>query len=126
MPDQPKILLAEEDATLAQITSFRLELLGYRVECVESAAALFDSVARELPGVIILDMYLPDSSGYVVTQRLSSEERTSRVPIMAFSSSGDLDDVERAFTAGAKEFVVTPYDPAVLQRKLQALLEPVL
>lgn len=44
---------------------------------------------------------------------------------MAFSSSGDLDDVERAFTAGAKEFVVTPYDPAVLQRKLQALLEPV-
>ncbi|MEX2121098.1 MAG: hypothetical protein WD847_16015, partial [Pirellulales bacterium] len=68
-----------------------------------------------------------DHPGHVPArqQRLSSEERTSRVPIMAFSSSGDLDDVERAFTAGAKEFVVTPYDPAVLQRKLQALLEPV-
>jgi CheY-like chemotaxis protein len=126
MADQLKIVLAEEDPTLAEITSFRLELLGYRVECVASAAALFDSVEREPPDLIILDMYLHDINGFVVAQRLATDERTSRVPIMAFSTSGDLDDVERAFTAGAKEFIVTPYDPAVLERKLQALLEPIL
>ncbi len=118
----PTILLIESDPTLAEITAFRLELRGYRVVRAESAQDAFARLEGELPQAILLDTQVAGADGFEIANQLSNNERTSRIPLMVLSSKADLKDVERAYAAGAKDYLVTPYSPAVLESKLERLV----
>ncbi|HEX4416186.1 MAG TPA: response regulator [Lacipirellulaceae bacterium] len=122
MPNQSsQILLIEGDATLLEITAFRLELLGYQVISVDSAERALEWLNDQLPSMIIVDYVLPGMDGVDFINRLSNDTRTSEVPIMFLSTNGDLDDVQKAYNAGADEYLVIPYDPVVLEAKIERL-----
>ena len=121
--DSQTILLVEGDDILAEVTSFRLELLGYRVQHEASAEAALAYIEQSPPGLIILDLYLPGLDGVELVNRLKADDSTTKIPLMVFSVDADLTVVERAFAAGADDYVVIPYDPAVLQEKVARLLE---
>jgi len=53
---------------------------------------------------------------------LSNEPRTSEIPVIYISASSDLDEVQKAYSAGADDFLVIPYDPLVLEDKVAGLL----
>lgn len=115
------ILLIEEEATLREITAFRLELLGLRVVQVGSGADAVELLSTRLPDVILVGHFLPDMSGVELIDRLSNEVRTSDIPVMLLSPNSELEDVQKAFNAGADEYLVTPYDPQILEQKLRRL-----
>jgi len=119
----PQLLFVEEDETLAEITSFRLELLGYGVRTAHTGDEAMRKIDDRLPDLILLDVVLPDMDGIELINRLQNDPATHDVPILIFSADADLDRVERAFAAGANDCLVTPYDPAVLEEKLERLLE---
>lgn len=115
------ILLIEGDSTLLEITAFRLELLGYNVVSFESAEKGLEWLSTQLPGVVIVDHVLPGMDGVEFINRLSNDTRTSNVPIMFLSTNADLEDVQRAYNAGADEYLVIPYDPMILEAKVERL-----
>src|SRR3990170_1479969 len=117
----PQILIVEEDPTLLEITAFRLELLGYGVITQQSAERALEWLRDQLPTLIIVDHMLPGMDGIEFINRLSNDTRTSEIPIMFLSTNGDLDDVQRAYNAGADEYLVIPYDPMVLESKVERL-----
>lgn len=123
--ETPSILLVEEDETLADITAFRLELLGYRVSLARSGEAALQSAHAEKPDLMIVDLYLPGIDGIELINRLRSDNATAAIPVMVFSIDSDLNIVANAFDAGANDYLMTPYDPAVLQEKITKLLEKV-
>jgi CheY-like chemotaxis protein len=123
MPDHsPQILLVEEDRTLLEITAFRLELLGYAVVAQQSAERALDWLRDHLPTLIIVDQVLPGMDGIEFINRLSNDTRTSEIPIMFLSTNADLEDVQRAYNAGADEYLVIPYDPLVMEAKVERLV----
>lgn len=117
----PQILLIEGDPTLLEITAFRLELLGYRVVSRASAELAMEWLKNELPSVIIVDHVLPGVDGVEFINRLSNDTRTSDIPIMFLSTTGDLEEVQKAYNAGADEYLVIPYDPMILESKVERL-----
>ena len=119
------ILLIEGDSTLLEITAFRLELLGYNVVSFESAEKGLEWLAAQLPGLVIVDHVLPGMDGVEFINRLSNDTRTSNVPIMFLSTNADLEDVQKAYNAGADEYLVIPYDPMVLEAKVERLTSAV-
>jgi CheY-like chemotaxis protein len=121
----PKILLIEEDTTLLEITAFRLELLGYDVVTQQSAERALEWLCDKLPSLIIVDHVLPGMDGIEFINRLSNDTRTNEIPIMFLSTKADLDDVQRAYNAGADEYLVIPYDPMVLESKVERLVNAV-
>jgi CheY-like chemotaxis protein len=122
MADQSAtILLIEGDSTLLEITAFRLELLGYQVVSRDSAEHAAEWLNEQLPSLIIVDHELPGMDGVEFINRLSNDTRTSNIPIMFLSTNGDLDDVQNAYNAGADEYLVIPYDPLVLESKVERL-----
>jgi DNA-binding response OmpR family regulator len=122
MPNQsPQILLIEGDATLLEITAFRLELLGYQVISLDTAERAMEWLKDQLPSMIIVDHVLPGLDGVEFINRLSNDTRTSEIPIMFLSTNGDLEDVQKAYNAGADEYLVIPYDPIVLEAKIERL-----
>ena len=124
MPDHKmQILLVEEDPILMEITSFRLELLGFDVVTHPSAERGLEWLREQLPSLVIVDHVLPGMDGTEFINRLSNDTRTAEIPIMFLSTNGDLDDVQKAYNAGADEYLVIPYDPMVLEAKVERLLE---
>jgi CheY-like chemotaxis protein len=122
MPDRtPQILFVEEDPILMEVTAFRLELLGYEVVQQQSAERATEWLKDQLPTLIIVDHVLPGIDGIEFINRLSNATRTSEIPIMLLSTNGDLDDVQKAYNAGADEYLVIPYDPVVLESKVERL-----
>jgi CheY-like chemotaxis protein len=117
-------LLIEEDATLREITSFRLQLLGHEVVELGSGESALLWLSDRLPDVVVVGHYLPDMDGLDLVDRLSNDVRTSELPVMLLSPNAELEDVQKAFNAGTDEFLVTPYDPIVFEKKLGRLLGP--
>jgi DNA-binding response OmpR family regulator len=115
------ILLIEEDPTLADVTSFRLELLGYEVVMLHSAEDAQNWLVDHLPDLVVVGHFLPGMDGMELLNRMSNDVRTSEVPAMLLSPNSDLDDVQKAFNAGAEEFLVTPFDPKTLEEKVDRL-----
>jgi DNA-binding response OmpR family regulator len=115
------ILLVEEEPALLEITAFRLELLGYEVVPHITADAALNWLEGNLPDLIAVG-YLPDMEGVEFLNRVSDNPRTSEAPLLYLSANSDLDEVQRAYNAGADEYLLTPYDPLVLERKVQGLL----
>ncbi|TWT89913.1 Phosphate regulon transcriptional regulatory protein PhoB [Pseudobythopirellula maris] len=121
MGEAKQILLVEEDPTLREITAFRLELLGYVVESRGSAEEALLAIQEGLPDAVVVGHYLPDIDGMELIDRLSNDLRTGDVPVMMLSPNAELDDVQRAFNAGADDYLVVPFDPIVLEQKLLRL-----
>jgi CheY-like chemotaxis protein len=122
MPARRKrILLVEEEAALLEITAFRLLLLGYEVETVAAADAALAWLGDNVPDLIAVG-YVSDMTAVELMNRISDDPRTSDVPVLFLSANSDLDEVQRAYNAGADEYLLTPYDPLVLERKVQGLL----
>src|SRR5688500_3362200 len=122
MPDRPaQILFVEEDLVLMEITAFRLELLGYEVVTHQSAERALEWLKEQLPSLIIVDHVLSGMDGIEFINRLSNDARTGEVPVMLLSTNGDLEDVQKAYNAGADDYLVIPYDPIVLESKVERL-----
>jgi len=123
MPDDaPEILLIVEDSMLAEVARFRLELLGNTVTTVPSAEEGLSRLQNRLPNLIVLDRDLPGMEGTELVRRLKSDERTAGIPALMLSKRAHLGDVQEAFDAGADDYLVTPFDPLVLERKVEALV----
>jgi DNA-binding response OmpR family regulator len=117
----PQILLVEEDQLLSEITAFRLELLGYEVIKVPTAEQAIDFLQHDLPTLMIVDQTLPKMGGIELLNRLSNDIRMSEIPIIFLSTNAELDEVQQAYNAGADEYLVIPYDPTVLEAKVERL-----
>lgn len=123
------IWVIEDDEVLAEVTSFRLELLGYDVEMFFHGEKVMRIVEKRrethggAPDLIILDIAISDTDSVELIHRLRADPLTTEAPIMIFSSDGDLNSVQRTYSAGAHEFLVTPFDPAVLEAKIENLIE---
>ena len=121
--ETPQLLLIEDDETLAEITSFRLELLGYDVKYVHSDDEALKFVEEKIPDLIIIDLAIPGMGGLEVINQLKNNHQTNNIAILAFSTQAELDKVQEAYLAGADDYLITPYDPAVLQKKIELLLK---
>jgi CheY-like chemotaxis protein len=116
------ILLVEPEPVLAEVTAFRLELLGYRMTCVNSAEQALAQVELAIPDLLITDLVLPALDGMGLIERLTTDEATSDLPIMVLSVDADLSQVQQVYQVGAKDFLVVPFHLEVLEEKVAKLL----
>jgi DNA-binding response OmpR family regulator len=83
----PGILLVEDEERLQRVLARTLEQSGYRVEAVATAAEALEAIARERPDVLVLDVNLPDDTGWGVLRELSLRGVTCRtLPTIVLSA----------------------------------------
>ena len=117
-----RLLLVQAEPVLADLTSFRLELLGYQIELVSSGSQAIASIQNSPPDLAIVDTQLPDIDGIEWIARVRSEYSADQLPIIIFSLDPSLETVERAFHAGTQDYLITPFDPTVMEEKIETLL----
>ncbi|KAA1261348.1 Chemotaxis protein CheY [Rubripirellula obstinata] len=102
--------------------SFRLELLGFNVTAVEDGGQAAAEISRSIPDLVIVDTVLRDGDGLEWIARIRTEHAADRLPIIIFSLDPSLETVERAYHAGAQDYLITPFDPTVMEEKIETLL----
>ncbi len=117
-----RIAITEPDALLADLISFRLELLGHEVVTWDTTAVMLTEIGDRQPDLLIVDMHQSDVPGCEAIQGARKKFPNSELPIMAISVDTDLTLVEQAYKAGADDYLITPFDPATLQTKTDNLL----
>lgn len=122
MERAPKILILVSHPVLADVTAYRLRLHDMEPTVLHSAKDLDQKLGESLPDLIMIDLDLADCDGMQITEKLASDEITSRIPVLCMSAEGDLPTAEQAYRAGAREFLVVPYDPIVLEDKVIRLV----
>ncbi|MDX1962079.1 MAG: response regulator [Pirellulales bacterium] len=120
----PLILMLQPEALIAEITAFRLELLGYQVHTVESAAAAETFLNATVPDLILLDMQLPGKSSLTFCERVGNNAAWNQIPLLGMLLDGDLENVQKAFQAGIQDLILIPFDPSVLEEKILHLIQP--
>ena len=117
-----KILLVQSEPVLAELTQFRLELLGYHIELVGSRGEATTAIDASAYDLVIIDTVLPDGDGIEWIAQVRSSNASEQLPVIVFSLDPSLETVERAFHAGANDYLITPFDPTVMEEKIEAIL----
>jgi DNA-binding response OmpR family regulator len=115
-------LIVEAEEVVAEITGFRLELLGFDVGIAHRGEQVNELLQARQPNLFIIDMKLPGISGLALIEQVTASEATGKIPVIAISFDADTDQVQQAFAAGAADYLVAPFDPLVLEDKVAALL----
>lgn len=115
-----RILVIEDNAPLAQGLANNLELEGHTVRCAPDAARGLAEAAGFAPDLIVLDLMLPDQSGYRVLRDL--REGGDHTPVLILTALGDEADKVRGLRVGADDYVTKPFGLMELLARIDALL----
>ena len=121
--DAPSILLVEDDMPTLRLERVILEEAGYEVRVVGSGEEALQSVAKETPDLVMLDIGLPGMDGFTTCERI---RESSQVPVLMVSGRDSADDKARGRSAGATGYLTKPFathDLAKLVNKLLHLFQ---
>jgi two-component system NtrC family sensor kinase len=123
MPEaSPRILIVDDREENRYVLCRVLRQAGYNCVEIDNGAEALEA-AQTLPDLIILDVRLPDFSGYEVCQRIKHDPRTTQISILQISASFvSSEDRARALEAGADGYLTHPIDAMVLVATVRALL----
>lgn len=114
-----RILLVEDDISLVNGLSFAIEKQGFSIDIARSAADADRLWEDEKYALVILDVELPDGTGFAVCKKI---RQTSRVPIIFLTAADEETDVIMGLDIGGDDYITKPFKLAVLFSRINALL----
>jgi DNA-binding response OmpR family regulator len=107
---------------VTDLVNFHLTRAGYRVLTAASGREALDTVARQNPDLIILDLMLPDIDGFGVCEILRRHVATATIPIVILSAWATNDARHLGLELGALDYMTKPFSPKKLVERVQQLL----
>lgn len=113
-----RVLVVDDHQDGAETLGRLLQLMGHQVLIAGSAAEALRAIGTFVPQIVLLDIGLPDMSGYEVARRLREQPDLRSLTLIGLSGYGRDEDIQRAREAGFDRYLVKPVDPAQLRRVL--------
>jgi two-component system, cell cycle response regulator DivK len=118
------VLIGEDEPDNQVILQTVVEsLVGVRAAVAGDGLAVLALVRQERPGMILLDLMMPELDGFEVTRQLKGDPATANIPIVAVSAMARPDDREAALAAGCDDFVRKPFELDDLEAVIRQYLE---
>ncbi len=117
-----KILLIEDDGGVVEVLRKRLEQAGFDTHAEGRGASGLSAAMQQRPDLVILDLGLPDISGYEVCHELRKLYNRWDVPILMLTGMDRPADQLRGYAHGADAYLTKPYEPAELMKTIRLLL----
>lgn len=116
-----KILVIEDESSLAEVLRAKLEKENYQVEVAGDGEKGYKMIKSWQPGLILLDIVMPKMDGYEVLEKLNQDG--DKTPVIIISNSGQPVEIEKTRKLGAVDHLIkTEFDPAEVVEKVKRFL----
>ena len=117
------ILVVDDNPTIRKGLSVRLRASGYEVLFAEDAISATAVLLTDRPDLVILDLGLPAGGGFVVMERLHTNDRVANIPVIVLTGRELEGNRDRALQAGAVAFFQKPVDDSTLLFAIRKALD---
>jgi DNA-binding response OmpR family regulator len=118
--DEPaRVLIVEDDRTVAEVVTRYLEREGFTVESVADGCEALERADAQPPDLVVLDIMLPGLDGLEVCRRLRSR---APIPVVMLTARGSEEDRVLGLELGADDYVAKPFSPRELTARVKAVL----
>ena len=104
----PKILVVDNSSTNILLIQNIFSGSDYQVIPAHSGKEALDILSKEIPDVVLLDIMMPEMDGYEVLEKIVSNERTKDIPVIMVTAKKETEDVKRALSIGALDYIKKP------------------
>ncbi len=109
-----KVLLAEDERNVILGVRTCLDAVGYQIEIVEDGEEALNSIRKEHPDLILLDLLMPKVDGFEVLKEVKGNNDTKNIPVIVLTAKAEEEDRQRAMDLGADSYMTKPFKPQEL------------
>ena len=117
-----RVLIVDDDPDIVQLLTYNLGQAGFRTQSAATGRAALQSIHKDPPDLIILDVMLPDVDGMEVCRTIRQQDVSRRIPILMLTARGEEIDRVVGFELGADDYVPKPFSPRELVLRVKSIL----
>jgi len=117
-----RILVVDDEADITALVAYHLAKAAYRVTTATGGREALDAAGHERPDAVVLDLMLPDLSGYDVLAELRRREETRQIGVLLLTARREERDRIRGLSLGADDYLPKPFSPPELVLRVGAVL----
>lgn len=122
MPDR-NIVIVDDEFEMAQLLKMDLELEHYHVAFALNGREALELIKKVHPDLVLLDISMPEMDGYEVLEQLKANESTKGIPVIILTAKGLEQDIQKGLKLGADDYIVKPFFPALLFKRIKSVLK---
>ena len=117
-----KILIIENHADMREILVRILDLMGFAAITSRNGREGVEKALADKPDLILMDIMMPEISGWEATRILRGNPQTKDIPVLAATVLVRPSDLQRCITVGCNDYIVKPFTVGQLRRKIERLI----
>lgn len=119
-----KILVADDEPNIVISLEYLMKREGYTVLVARDGQEALDTIAREKPDLVLLDVMMPSKSGFEICQAVRASEDLQATKILMLTAKGRDTDVAKGLALGADGYMTKPFSTRELVQKVADMLGP--
>ena len=117
-----KILVADDEPNIVISLEYLLKREGYTVLVARDGQEAIDTISRELPDLVLLDVMMPKKTGFEVCQEVRANETLQATKILMLTAKGRDTDLAKGLALGADAYMTKPFSTRELVQKVAQML----
>ena len=117
-----KILIADDEPNILISLEYLMKREGYNVSVARNGAEALDTLRREHPTLVLLDVMMPGKTGFEVCQEVRADDELKDTLILMLTAKGRDTDVAKGLALGADDYITKPFSTKELVQKVRDLL----
>ncbi len=117
-----RILVVDDEPDIIALVAYHLARSGYRVSTASTGTEALQAVRDEQPALVVLDLMLPELSGFQVLERLRADRAFADLPVLMLTARREEPDRVQGLSLGADDYLVKPFSPQELVLRVRNIL----
>lgn len=116
------ILVAEDERDIRELIMFTLQFAGHDIIQATNGEEAVALTKEKMPDLVMTDVRMPKMTGYEACRAIKADEATKHIPVVILSAKGQDDEIDQGKDVGADAYLVKPFEPMELQRRVGEIL----
>jgi len=119
------ILVAEDERDIRELINFTLSFAGHDITQAANGEEALQLAQEVMPDLIMMDVRMPKLTGYEACRRMKQIDGVKDIPVIFLSAKGQDDEIATGLEAGAIDYILKPFAPDDLTRRISEVLRHV-
>ena len=120
---KPRVLIVEDEDNIAIALDYLMSREGYEHDRIASGAGALERIRDTRPDLVLLDVMLPEVSGYEICQEVRADRGLAGVKILLMTARGSAMERRKGLALGADGFIAKPFELKEMREEVHRLLE---